>query len=444
MRLSIREAASIASVTLIALLAPARAAAEGRWCEWAQDRLVGERGVLVCRADTACATGSCSRLGESDLVCLDGECVPPCSTIRLCDTTADCPAGAMCTLLDGPRPTIAGGGYAPAGACAASDTAPSRGVFPPASLPCAHTWEGWEALYRYDQEFPGFGRRPVHTPTWTHGDSDGDGCVNQLDDVMCVSGTGPCLAVEPSPPPTCPAPTLPTERCCTVVGGALRCDGADCSCSTIRACNPEPRAYGDSECPALLSDGNPGACLRPGAPGTLGVCFFEEFLEDCGDLEALDFASCFRTGRGTFTTNFFEGDCDADGCPNGQDVDRCEPCDGAACADESVDMCAEVSNAGLADPIRCVPADASTPPLPDGAIAPLDGDITPLDDAGPALDAARPPLDAAVLDGSPAPSPRFGASGVQCAIGARGDPRAAHALYAIGLTFIALVFHRRR
>lgn len=411
-----RLSITVSWLALAVLVAPAAARAEARWCEWTSGTLFSARGALVCYPDSdpgrPCAgdadcVSTAGAVG-SDRLCIGGECMPPCSTIRLCEVDADdCGVGASCRpVSSGRRPDILtpdGAAFSPNGVCVLDDPSSTSTALPRALCPDgAASWDAWERAHVYEHDFGTLGTRPVHTNAWGFGDFDGDGCPNDLDALACVSPSGPC-AVDPAPPASC-GPRTGTGECCTIEAGTLVCDpdpGA-CDCSTtLRLCSPGPRVF-STECPPLGT--SEGTCVRPDQPGAVGVCLYLAFLDDCSDLGALDAARCFVTPDGAPTANFFEGDCDDDGCPNGNDPFRCNACDGVLCSSESTDPRVDCRQGAdpLPDPARCAPVE------PDAAVAPDAGAAGPMDagteDAGP--EEARPPV-------------RFSGGGCTCRAGAR-------------------------
>jgi hypothetical protein len=418
-RLSITVSVLVALGTLV----PTGARADGRWCEWTSSTLFAERGSLVCYPDGACEadTDCASTPGAegSDRVCVARSCMPPCSTIRLCDATADdCGVGARCLRISsGRRPDLVtsdGAPFEPDGVCVLTDPSSRDTALPRVLCPeDAPTWDGWERayVYRHDFGFP-IGMRPVHTNAWGFGNPDGDACPNGVDADACRSDARLC-SVLPEPPASCGA-NSGTGACCAIEAGALVCapnpGACDCS-STIRVCTPGPLAFSEAECPALAPGSGPGTCVRPDQPGALGVCLYPDFLDDCSDLAALDTSRCFVTPRGTVTANFYDGDCDGDGCPNGNDPDRCDACDEATCAVESTDPRTDCHHPGepLLDPAWCQP------------------------DASAAMDAGA---------GEPR-SVRFSGGGCTCRVGARPEGTIPQGV-ALGATFLAATLLRRR
>lgn len=436
MRLSIRAAVSFACLVASALTTR-QARAEGRFCEWGPEGTYAMRSSLICRADEACSS-TCSTRGQSDLVCAAGLCTPPCTTIRLCSEAADCARDESCVTLEGPRPRILDDAYEPTGVCTSNLDRTGNRV-PPSDSLCEPTWAAWEDSYLYRATTP-IGVVTLHAASWSHADRDFDGCLNGSETSVCGGDGGPCSTEEVPPPVTCPPPAR-SPSCCQFSVGGLACsdDAATCACSTVHTCTPGPRPYPNRECVSMTGSGAPGLCIRPPDTGALGVCLFEEFFVGCADPRGVTLDACLRRpGSGELTENFYAGDCDSDGCPNGQDADRCTPCDDAACASMSVDPregCEEIVNAGLEDPDACFPAgdagvpsvDASTGPGPDGSVA--------------AEDAARPTHDAA-LDASTERPPTFGGSGVSCHAGTRSG-RGPLGLGLLGLAVAARARRRR-
>ncbi|MBX7194567.1 MAG: hypothetical protein K1X94_21100 [Sandaracinaceae bacterium] len=422
MRLSIRAPRStscwaVLALGLASLVGASLARAEGRWCEWTNAQLVGGPGELRCYADTTCDGDlDCRAVDAPDRICVSGlgTCVPPCSTIRLCDEPGDCPGGT-CTRLSGRRPTIDPESYSPSGVCVSD----SHDTFPPPALFCDESWERWADAYARNRPFAILGGIyvPVLTNAWGFGDGDDDGCPNAIDATPCMPDAV-CPAREPDPPPTCPADSGST--CCVAEGPTLVCDDV-CPCSTIRACTPAPEVLAHPSCESLSPMGRNGLCVRPDAPGVLGFCVYEEYLEDCSRLGDITLDSCFQSPTGEFTPNFYAGDCDGDGCPNGQDPDRCVPCDGVACLDTTVDPrveCPAMLTDPWVDPPACFPEDAG-------------------------IDAGVEDLDAsASLDAPASPPTSFGGSGCRCAVG--GASRDPMGIAAALLAILVAVGRRRR
>ena len=381
----------------------------------------------MCRPDVGCDAGFCDpEPGQADRVCIDGRCVPPCTTIRLCDETSECLGLGECVELSGGRPDIrsSAGSYSPRGACVERAVSAGSGL-PRTEALCDTTWISWSRMYLHEFTFGAFGTRLLHTVSWAHGDADSDGCVNGVDTEPCATSTF-CDAGDPTPPPTCPDQTQ--AQCCRVEGGEYVCDGnlGACGCSTLNTCTPSVRVSDNAACAPIVDGGAPGLCVRPNEPGALGVCVYEEFLSSCSDVEALSLESCFLTTGRTRTDDFFLGDCDGDGCPNGQDSDSCAACDDARCATVSADTragCGAVENPGQNDPAMCLPPDA-------GPVMELDAGM----DAGPALDAG------AVTDATPNNRARFGGNGCQCIA---GSPRRARPL-PVAVVALALLARKKR
>ncbi len=448
MRLSIRAASLFGCALLSALSAPVAVQAEGRWCEWGREGTYAARAPLHCYADEKCSA-TCSTRGQSDLACVTGSCVPPCTTIRLCSLAADCARGESCLELAGVRPPIVDSpGFAPTGVCVAPDA--SLGHVPPRDAFCRDTWESWEDGYLYDVTLPVFGTRSLHTPSWGFGDADHDGCANEVDGSVCTDDGAPCLTVEPRRPVNCPSePSV--DRCCRFSPAGLECssDAGMCACSTIHACTPGPRPYPADDC-RFSGTGAAGLCVRPPDSGALGVCLFEEFFESCTDPASLVVGdACFRDpSSGLLTENFYQGDCDGDGCPNGQDSDRCRQCDGARCGTMSVDTrtdCVSIVGAGLDDPDRCF-ADAGV--SPDASTVSLDAALDPQTDAAftdAPSDASSTPTDAPAMDAPSVPTPHFGGAGCRCRTLPSTEPsRMALGAFALSASFVLAATRRSR
>jgi MYXO-CTERM domain-containing protein len=126
-----------------------------------------------------------------------------------------------------------------------------------------------------------------------------------------------------------------------------------------------------------------GVCLR-GADGatTTGICAYRglgvSYCTDGGDttIEPLMLAHCHLRPDGSVTSDYFEGDCDQDGCANGGDVAPCvageEPCGTPdltiACSNATPDAGVPERDAGA--PIDAGSRDAGIEPFDAGATEP--------------------------------------------------------------------------
>lgn len=228
--------------------------------------------------------------------------------------------------------------------------------------------------------------------------------------------------------------------------GERLCRGA---CSTVFGCSE------GGDCPRL--GGVTGRCAPTGALGGAppGICLYDTadtsrivYCTGTGPIAHDAFARCHTTPAGEITTNYYEGDCDEDGCPNGADPAPClagdEPCLepgtlGPLCARPTVPP-----DAGVSLPDAGPPAADAAISTPDGGNAGEDagggedagsgGDL----DAGPSreMDAGEVP-----------PGIGFnGGGGCRCAVpgGASSSGSGALALAALALVAIARRAVRRR
>lgn len=212
------------------------------------------------------------------------------------------------------------------------------------------------------------------------------------------------------------------------------------SCGTVLRCD------GDSDCPALVvttarprcllgafpegsADTPPGVCVYPGLDGGARGTTYCSVTGVSLD----GFLRCHTGPEGT-TSNWFAGDCDGDGCVNGDDVDPCSP-----------------------DITECLPGGPRgpmcMPVAPDGGVPDLDAS-TPDDDAGAGgMDAGASDAGAASDDSgsgfdggntSAPPGTSFGGGGgCRCGVieGGASDMRALWSVLALAL---ALALRRRR
>jgi len=233
-----------------------------------------------------------------------------------------------------------------------------------------------------------------------------------------------------------------TAACPTFFGPGATCDelaigGTEemlcrAPCGTLFGCGEA------SDCPRIAD--STGACVPLDAPlssATPRVCVYPAVqVTYCPDptTPAADLVSghflktCHTTPESTPTSNYFLGDCDGDGCPNGADMTPCVA---------GEDACGVVSIGGDCAPPSETDAGVA---LPDGGnvqddagvsdAGAADAGVTAEDDAGPSA-----------MDGSTTPPVSFhGGGGCTCSAGSRAAPRAALALGMLAL----LVLRRRR
>jgi hypothetical protein len=407
------------------VLAPKVALAEARWCTWTNDTVAsGDPGTLRCYADMAeCMTNADCGVGR---ICDGTNCVPPCTTIRLAEDGGDCD-GTSFVRLSGTAPAVvsvpSSTTFAPTGYCQIAGTGPVCSPTP--------TWTRWEASYLQEDAGAPALVGLQHTNVWGAADSDGDTCVDGGDPNVCT-GPRPTTCGDRQRPATCGASEGPSGVCC-IVGATVECGSCPAEdCSTIQACNPDSDLW---SCAPLSGTTANGACLRNDdnpvpIDGATGVCIFPAFLRGCLMPGLPDMgAACFTTPTDGPTTNFFDGDCDRDGCPNGHDSAPCLRCDGAQCLAVAIheprDRCRRLRMAEdePIDPMDCR-TDAA---LPD----------TGSHDAGP-VDAA---MDAPSPDAQIPPQVTFGGGGgCACTTGAR--PRG-HGLSLLVLGLLAWIARRR-
>jgi hypothetical protein len=186
------------------------------------------------------------------------------------------------------------------------------------------------------------------------------------------------MPVSCGPGTTCPS--FFTEARCDEFGfGGPRCRPA---CGTLFTCD------GDSDCPGLA--GVLATCERAElyADGPAGVCTFaglgiEYCVEDGVAIRAGDVAHCHQRPDGSYTANWFEGDCDRDGCPNGSDVAVCFS-SGAPCLAPNLGPGCEAPTTDAGVPDAGVPvADAGAAPADGGPASTDAGSV----DAGSRVDA---------------------------------------------------------
>lgn len=364
-------------VLLSTVVAPASALAEARWCVWTNESVAtpGEAGTLRCYLDRSCADNTDCDEGR---LCEGTQCVPACTSIRLAEAAMECGANATSfSARNGAPPNIEtndGEPFTPTGVCLSA-----------ARFACGEDWRAWERSYVQEETFF-LGSFPQRTSAWGQADFDGDGCPDGGDEMPCVADSSTtCLPA--SLPSSCETSSAPSGTCCRDSGevtcGSV-CEENEDECSTVRACQPTSEFW---SCAPLGTVSQRGACLRiegDTAPveGLAGYCLFPEFFQGCA-IDALPETGCFEID-GDLELNFFEGDCDDDGCPNGYDPAPCSRCDGAFCRTTSRDPrpgCGGTRPTdALMDPIDCPTPDAGTS---DAGSASDDAGITPAMDTGP-------------------------------------------------------------
>ena len=259
-----------------------------------------------------------------------GGCMPECGTILACETSEDCFVAdpeAFCV------PTRGGSSLSVGGFC---ETATIPLTY------CERTG------FVEDVDFIDCHTLPYSdtlTSSWFDGDCDGDGCPNGADDDVCAasSGCGPATA----PLRICPRRLIGVgPEQCTFGSSAgatvLSCATAH-SCASDRMDCPdvgfmcrdgmcEPTICGSlygcrqaSDCEGTPF--GPGTCVRapdafaPAPEGPDGFCAFSTYRTDARCAPTI--GDCTRTPFGATTLDFFAGDCDSDGCPNGADDSVC-------------------------------------------------------------------------------------------------------------------------
>lgn len=187
-------------------------------------------------------------------------------------------------------------------------------------------------------------------------------------------------------------------------------------CGTMIGCT------GDIDCRPFRDI--PGSCVTTTTTSgaTYGLCAYRgldvTYCTDAGGdtIEPSQVAHChLRPGDGTLTSDYFEGDCDLDGCANGADPFPCVFSKDPVCG--VLDTTVACSNAT---------PDAGVPSLDAGPAA-RDAGVVPSFDAGPGVDANRV---TGVSFG--------GGGGVVCTCRAHGRSAAPWALFlGIGLALVA-------
>ena len=408
------------AVMMLAMLgvAPETAFAEARWCVWTNDTTVvsaSPSGTLRCYADAPCGIDIGCSEGR---LCESGQCVPACTSIRLVDNTMGCVNAPPIRSGMPPRvETDDGRVFTPVGAC----TEPARS--------CGASWEEWEQGYT-QVETSSVGTFRYRTSMWGSQDTDSDGCMDGADGTPCAPSEITACGFR-FLPNSCGEPITPVGQCC-VSGSRVECgDCAPNECSTVYACQPTSEFW---SCPPLEGSRGVGACLRveegePRLSGLSGYCLFPEFVEGCDLGELTDGDACFKFD-GVPVLNFFAGDCDEDGCPNGYDAAPCTRCDGEACGTVSRDPRSTCPNGRAADteldPSDCNPdagtSDAGVATGDAGVASPMDTGIQSNTDTGP--------------------RPTFGGGG-GCTCTASRSASHGSALLALGLALTCIARRRR-
>lgn len=449
---------TLAACLLVAhALAPSAALAGPMMCDVEPD------GRLVCVPPETCASrrDCLGPPGTEDWFCrvvgtatATPICVPSCGTIYACDPemppSGQCPAlpgrTASCTGLD-PAADL-GADVPPLGLCTYSVA-----TRPAAIDYCTEaTAQILGPMFRACHTMPRVAGDPAHfTSDYFQGDCDGDGCANGRDAMPCTAGSS-CLPTSAESPTCAPAPPLACRPGATGIecGDARPCqlDGAPCAlgrceaswsdggprcrpeCSTLFLCSTMAAstvASGDEPaCPRLGTE--IGMCVLDPTMSMLvddprydGICVYPSWRSDGTCDVSTVHTTCAIDADGLPTANFYTGDCDSDGIPNGCDSLVCDP---------------------MAGPGRCLdaPGDPSCramlPTLPDAAVP----DDAGLDvDSGPSTqeDAASESLDADTVAIDAGPPVRFGGGGgCRCratGTGAGGASWALLALLAMGL-----------
>ena len=409
------------------VLAPEMARAEGRWCVWTNETIVrpDAPGTLRCYEDLPCVTSTDCSEGR---ICGGGECIPACTSIRLATDAEGCAERVAFFPRSGMPPNVETdhGDFNPTGVCDFE-----------LAVTCGISWSDWERGYiQVEDTFLGALRQ--RTSAWGAADFDSDTCIDGSDALPCVANPGTCRPRRlPLSCGTLNAGTDPNGTCCFVSGRVTCgdvCEDDEDECSTVRACRPDAVLW---SCGPLAAGTGAGACARvedefSPVEGLAGYCLFPEFFEGCGmsDPPGAD-SPCFRFGS-AIELNFFEGDCDSDGCPNGYDLAPCVRCDGEFCGVSTRDpreRCHNTRGAEMnIDPSDCsgdagISDDASINVLADAGItSETDAHIRELMDAG-----ARP---------------TFGGGG-GCTCTASSNPSPRIGLLAIGLA-LAVMKRRRR
>lgn len=127
-----------------------------------------------------------------------------------------------------------------------------------------------------------------------------------------------CVAMESCTPPTSSCPN--GTSCQTLPSDLLRCSagetGARC-CTNTQDCTALLGSDGACDIEVIGSDGDQTICSSPD-----GVTA-ERYCSDTAEVDMAQFEQCHTTPAGAWTADWLEGDCDADGSPNGEDSAPC-------------------------------------------------------------------------------------------------------------------------
>ena len=202
--------------------------------------------------------------------------------------------------------------------------------------------------------------------------------------------------------------------------------------------------------------GSLGRCVPVSHDPTFGVCAYPSVgVTYCGtaSLDPITFARCHTRPDGSPTSDYFEGNCDEDSCPNGQDTMPCVT-DRLPCGARDLTLACSVAppidsgepDAGTRDAGGTEDASAAMDASLGDASAVMDaslgGDAS--DEDARAVDAALAREDAAMTDGSNVRPFSFGGGGgCRCAVGA-GRIESRNVLAIAGLLFLLAVRRRRR
>lgn len=204
-------------------------------------------------------------------------------------------------------------------------------------------------------------------------------------------------------------------------------------CSTLFGCDT------DDDCnklPVATARCVPYELSDPAAPPDGGVvrqsfCHFpllaEQYCVPAGEERVTleSFRKCHTTVDGTLTNDYFDGDCDHDGCPNGDDG---APCDGAG-------------TCGLVPGPRPFCERIEILPPEDAGIEEADAGVTQDEDGGVAgKDAGKP---SASIDAGPAVSFR-GGGGAGCSVSASRSDGSIGGFAIVGLAAVGFLRRRRR
>jgi hypothetical protein len=458
------RAACALSCSILAAAVPSLASAEAGVCD------IDAAGMRTCAASTTCVTrATCiAGAGTDDNTCqiagngMTGRiCLPDCSTMFACNSASDCPPrvnGITATC----SPAVNGSVIVPS-VCTWATTTPTVPLSSQISYctaPGNHITMAQLALCHRRA-----GALTTYTTDYYQGDCDGDGCPNGHDTNPC-SPDGACTASTPifESPFCAPLPAL----ACDVSDGGLTCgDARPCnpasatilpcavgqcetgwsdvprcrpSCSTLFLCVPGTTAGGGpppEQCPML--GGVAGVCaplpatINP-VDGRTGFCVYSPFFDTSCSAGDLGLACFHRPDDDMLTSNYWAGDCDGDGAPNGCDAQRCVAGGGST-------TCMTVPGMGCT-PSYTPPPDAGVGPGNDAGSQNADGGGSngdagnvPTPDSGNTTADASSAFDAGVAAGF------SGGGGCRCAAaGVRARPMAGTAML---LLLLGLVMRRR-